>query len=204
MLEKVTELHLSNRLGFGPAPGDLARIANSGFDNYIHTQLHPEPANLPQNVTAALGSLPSFGKDCAQLYAEYWWKAQFPDPKALPQEEKKKLKRREKQVVGEAQTARLARAVGSPWQLHEALVEFWFNHFNVYEQKGPIKVWVGSYEEEAIRPHTFGRFSDLLLATARHPAMLIYLDNAQNVAPAAAANTMGMGANADPKNKKKK
>jgi uncharacterized protein (DUF1800 family) len=200
MLDKETALHLSNRLGFGPAPGDLARIADSGFDNYIQAQLHPQTANFPQNVTAELRSLPSFGKDCAALYAEYWWKAQVPDPKALPPEEKKKLRRHEKQVVREAQTARLARAVGSPWQLHEALVEFWFNHFNVYEKKGPITVWVGSYEEEAIRPHTLGRFSDLLLATARHPAMLIYLDNAQNVAPVVAD---GMDDDADPEKKKK-
>jgi len=195
MLDKVTALHLSNRLGFGPAPGDLARIADSGFDNYIRQQLHPQTANLPQSVTAVLGALPSYGKDCATLYAEYWWKAQVPDPKALAPEEKKKLNRREKQVVRESQSARLARAVGSPWQLHEALVEFWFNHFNVYEQKGPLKVWVGAYEEEAIRPHTLGRFSDLLLATAKHPAMLVYLDNAQNVAPMATADDMYADAN---------
>jgi uncharacterized protein (DUF1800 family) len=204
MLDKVTALHLSNRLGFGPAPGDLIRIADSGFDNYIQAQLHPQTANLPQNTTSVLRSLPSFGKDSAELYAEYWWQAQVPDPKALPQEEKRELKRRTKQVLHESQIARLARAVGSPWQLQESLVEFWFNHFNVYEQKGPIKIWVGAYEEEAIRPNTLGRFSDLLLATAKHPAMLVYLDNAQNVAPVAvdpAADQMDM--NAKPKKKNK-
>ena len=202
MLDKVTALHVSNRLGFGPAPGDLARISGKGIDNYIEQQLHPQTDDLPQNVAAVLRSLPSYGKDCAALYAEYWWKAQYPDPKQLPVEERKKLKRREKQVVREAQTARLARAIASPWQLQEALVEFWFNHFNVYEKKGPIKVWVGAYEEEAIRPHTLGRFSDLLLATARHPAMLIYLDNAQNVAPPPAGDEMDAGAMLKSKKKK--
>jgi uncharacterized protein (DUF1800 family) len=201
MLDKVTALHLSNRLGFGPAPGDLGRIAAQGFDNYIETQLHPATANLPSNVTSVLQSLPSFGKSAADAYAEYWWQAQVPDPKALSKDEKKQLKRREKEVEREAQTARLARAVGSPWQLQEALVEFWFNHFNVYERKGAIKVWIGAYENEAIRPHTLGRFSDLLLATAKHPAMLVYLDNAQNVAPVAGADEMGAVGN--PKNKKK-
>jgi uncharacterized protein (DUF1800 family) len=204
MLDKTTALHLSNRLGFGPAPGDLARITDAGLDNYIQSQLHPQTANLPPNVTSALRSLPSFGKDTGALYAEYWWKAQVPDPKALPKDEKKKLKRHERKVVREGQVARLVRAVGSPWQLHEALVEFWFNHFNVYEKKGPIKVWIGAYEEEAIRPNTLGRFSDLLLATARHPAMLVYLDNAQNVAPAATPNDLDVDANAAPKKKKKK
>jgi uncharacterized protein (DUF1800 family) len=204
MLDKVTALHLSNRLGFGPAPGDLDRIAAAGLDNYIQSQLHPQSANLPQDVVFTLQKLQSFGKDSAELYAEYWWQAQVPDPKALPLDEKRRLKRREKQVVREAQIARLARAVGSPWQLQEALVEFWFNHFNVYEQKGPVKVWVGAYEEEAIRPNTLGRFSDLLLATAKHPAMLVYLDNAQNVAPETVADTMDSDANADPKKKKRK
>jgi uncharacterized protein (DUF1800 family) len=203
MIEKTTALHLSNRLGFGPAPGDLTRIADAGFDNYIQSQLHPQTANLPENVAAELRSLPSFGKDSATLYAEYWWKIQVPDPKALPREEKKKLKRREKQVVREAQTARLVRALGSPWQLHEALVEFWFNHFNVYEKKGPSKVWIGAYEEEAIRPYTLGKFSDLLLATAKHPAMLVYLDNAKNVAPAGTHGAGEMTADARPAKKKK-
>ncbi len=203
MLDKITALHVSNRLGFGPAPGDLARIADSGFDNYIQSQIHPQAGNLSQNVTSALRSLPSYGKDSATLYAEYWWKAQVPDPKALPRDEKKKLKRREKQVVREAQIARLVRAVGSPWQLHEALVEFWFNHFNVYEKKGALKVWIGAYEEEAIRPHTLGRFSDLLLATAKHPAMLVYLDNSQNVAPAT-SDEMGASTNPNNPDKKKK
>ncbi len=200
-MDKTTALHLSNRLGFGPAPGDLARIAEAGIDNYIQSQLHPQTQNLPASVTSVLRSLPAFGRDTGDLYAEYWWKAQYPDPKSLPQDEKKKLKRRENQVMRQAQTARLARAVASPWQLHEALVEFWFNHFNVYEKKGPDKVWIGSYEEDAIRPYTLGKFSDLLLATARHPAMLVYLDNAQNVAPEAAADDMG--GDSAPKGKKK-
>ncbi|HEX3666457.1 MAG TPA: DUF1800 domain-containing protein [Rhizomicrobium sp.] len=188
MLEKTKALHLSNRLGFGPAPGDLARIADSGFDNYIQTQLHPQITTLPEDVAVKLRSLPSFGKDCATLYAQYWWKAQVPGHRSVSPEEKQKLKGHERHVLREAQIARLARAVGSPWQLQEALVEFWFNHFNVYHKKGPVRVWIGAYEEEAIRPYTLGKFSEILFATAKHPAMLVYLDNAKNVAPAAAGD----------------
>jgi len=183
MMDLPTALHLSNRLGFGPAPGDIERIAAKDFGSFLDSQLHPQTASLPPNVNGLLSTLPSFGKNSAEAYAEYWWRDQVADPKSLPQDEKRKLKRRENQVTREAQTARLGRAVGSSWQLHEALVEFWFNHFNVYAKKGPLRVWIGSYENEAIRPHTLGRFSDLLLATAKHPAMLVYLDNAQNVAP---------------------
>lgn len=203
MLDKAAALHLSNRLGFGPSPSDVERIASAGLDEYLELQFHPEPVKLPRDVAAVLQRLPSFGKSSADAYAEYWWRDQVADPKSLPKEEKRRLKKREQQVVHETQISRLVRAVGSPWQLHEALVEFWFNHFNVYEKKGPIKVWIGAYEEEAIRPYTLGRFGDLLLATAKHPAMLVYLDNAQNAAPVA-ANAPGRMYEASQMPKKKK
>lgn len=194
MIDKAAALHIANRLGLGPAPGDIDHIGDTGFEGWLDRQLHPEPGRLPESVTSVLKGLQSFGKDCDALYTEYYWKAQISDAKELPKEQKKKLKRRERLVSREAQNARLVQAVGSPWQLQEALVDFWFNHFNVYEKKGLIRIWVGAYEEEAIRPHVLGRFSDLLLATARHPAMLVYLDNARNVAPLADAAGGGMGA----------
>jgi uncharacterized protein (DUF1800 family) len=62
------------------------------------------------------------------------------------------------------------------------MVDFWYNHFNVFAGKGLDRLWVGSFEEQAIRPHALGKFRDIVLATARHPAMLYYLDNTQNVA----------------------
>lgn len=86
-------------------------------------------------------------------------------------------------LVAQAMTARLARALQSPAQLEEVLTEFWFNHFNVYAGKNAVGVLVADYEQRAIRPHVLGRFRDMLGATARHPAMLIYLDNAQSVVP---------------------
>jgi uncharacterized protein (DUF1800 family) len=62
------------------------------------------------------------------------------------------------------------------------LTEFWFNHLNVNSAKGPVRPWVGHYVVHAIRPHVLGRYEDLLLASARHPAMLYYLDQVQSVA----------------------
>ncbi|MFN3400542.1 MAG: DUF1800 domain-containing protein [Ferrovibrio sp.] len=62
------------------------------------------------------------------------------------------------------------------------MTEFWFNHFNVFEGKAGVRPFVGHYQLHAIRAHALGRFADLLLATARHPAMLRYLDQAQSVA----------------------
>jgi uncharacterized protein (DUF1800 family) len=59
---------------------------------------------------------------------------------------------------------------------------FWMNHFNVSTRKGDVRLWVGDYEEQAIRPHALGKFRELLTASMRHPAMLLYLDNASNAA----------------------
>src|SRR6185369_15039311 len=78
---------------------------------------------------------------------------------------------------------KLYRAIYSNRQLEEVLVDFWMNHFNVFNGKGPIRILATSYERDAIRPYVFGHFKDMLLATARHPAMLIYLDNASSQAP---------------------
>ncbi|HXT68780.1 MAG TPA: DUF1800 domain-containing protein [Vicinamibacterales bacterium] len=79
--------------------------------------------------------------------------------------------------------SRMYRALYSNRQLEEVLVDFWLNHFNVFNAKGQERMLLTSYERDAIRPHVLGRFRDLLLATARHPAMLFYLDNWQSQAP---------------------
>jgi uncharacterized protein (DUF1800 family) len=78
---------------------------------------------------------------------------------------------------------KLYRALYSNRQLEEVLVDFWMNHFNVFNGKGPDRVLLTAFERDAIRPHVFGRFQDMLLATARHPAMLYYLDNWQSQSP---------------------
>jgi uncharacterized protein (DUF1800 family) len=97
-----------------------------------------------------------------------------------------------RQVASEdVKEAKLFRAVYSNRQLEEVLVDFWYNHFNVDVAKNVPQVQnlehllIGAYERDAIRPHVFGHFKDLLLATARHPAMLYYLDNWESVAPGA-------------------
>jgi len=83
-------------------------------------------------------------------------------------------------VNGELIEQKLYRAVYSNRQLEEVLVDFWTNHFNVFNGKGQGRVLLTSFERDAIRPHVFGHFRDMLLATARHPAMLFYLDNWQS------------------------
>ncbi len=85
-------------------------------------------------------------------------------------------------MIEELTQARILRACESERQLNEVLVDFWMNHFNVFAAKGLDRVFITSFERDVVRPRIWGRFEDLLLATAKSPAMLFYLDNAQSVA----------------------
>jgi uncharacterized protein (DUF1800 family) len=89
-------------------------------------------------------------------------------------------------IVGELAMAKMTRAVYSERQLYEVMVDFWFNHFNVFAAKGADRWLITSYERDVIRPHAMGRFRDLLHATAKSPAMLFYLDNWMSADPKAA------------------
>jgi len=91
--------------------------------------------------------------------------------------------RMEREALSEVMQAKLVRAIHSERQLEEVMVDFWFNHFNVFVGKGVVRLYVNEYERDAIRPRVLGKFSDLLKATAESPAMLFYLDNWQSSAP---------------------
>ena len=133
----------------------------------------------PEQVTALLNSLdPMKRKQVA---------AALP-PKALaelPDLRREGMRYRQSQqaVTGDLKEGKVFRALYSNRQLEEVLVDFWFNHFNIYEAKQNERPLVASFERDAIRPHVLGHFKDLLLATARHPAMLYYLDNWESMSP---------------------
>ena len=100
------------------------------------------------------------------------------------------IRRRVELLIGPQQVvyrdlaeAKMLRAVYSNRQLEEQLDDFWYNHFNVFADKGADRYLVTEYERDAIRPHVLGKFRDLLEATAKSPAMLFYLDNWQSVGP---------------------
>ncbi len=101
--------------------------------------------------------------------------------------------RRERQIFAELAEAKLLRAVYGERQLEEVLVDFWFNHFNVFARKGRTEIYIGEYERDAIRPHVLGRFRDLLEATAKSPAMLFYLDNWLSADPNASQRCRATG-----------
>ena len=87
--------------------------------------------------------------------------------------------------------AAMARAVATLTPFRERLVWFWTNHFTVSLRRGEVAALAGAFVEEAIRPHVTGRFQDMLMAVMRHPAMLLYLDNAGSVGPNSVAGAAG-------------
>jgi uncharacterized protein (DUF1800 family) len=100
--------------------------------------------------------------------------------------------RPKRELLGEMYAQKLLRAVYSPNQLREVLTDFWFNHFNVSITDNQTDAYVMSYERDAIRPNVLGSFGTLLRATAKHPAMLAYLDNAQSTAPEGTSTTLSL------------
>ncbi|MEO8259012.1 MAG: DUF1800 domain-containing protein [Acidobacteriota bacterium] len=191
-----TIVHVLNRAGFGPRAGDVAAVRAIGLQRYIEQQLQPDQI-ADAGVAGRLSGLTTIGMssreiaerfEIPQLRMRQERKLQAarsgsenqpaPPPRATPE-----MQQRANQVVQDLAQQKLIRAIYSERQLQEVLTDFWFNHFNVDARKGRVRFMLTEYERDAIRPHVLGRFSDLLEATARSPAMLFYLDNWQSAAP---------------------
>jgi uncharacterized protein (DUF1800 family) len=168
-------VHVLNRLAFGPKPGDIERVAQMGVKRYIDSQLDPAALAYPPALTERLASLDSINRSAGDVVAEFTELRKD----VRDEEEGAKRRRREGLAALALQTAeaRVLRAIDSPRQLEEVMVDFWYNHFNVFAGKGVDRALVASYERDAIRPYVMGSFRAMLGATAKHPAMLYYLDN---------------------------
>jgi uncharacterized protein (DUF1800 family) len=176
-------VHVLNRLGYGPRPGDVERVKRRGLSSWIERQLEPERI-ADESLEAMLAAFPVIAMSAADLYRDYPAPRpqdvqRFEAGQMTPQEIRETFppERRISTIAAQLQGAKLTRAVVSERQLQEVMVDFWFNHFNVYVQKQATRWHTPAYEREAIRPHALGRFRDLVVATAHHPAMLFYLDN---------------------------
>lgn len=183
-------LHVINRLSFGLRAGDIEAVKSQGINAYIQSQLTPSSIAQPQFITEQLASLETLQMSATEIMKEYQQtrvakKAQQANPQAMAanaQNTPQTMQLRRK-VLQEATQGRLVRAINSPRQLEEVMVDFWYNHFNVFSGKGRDRFLVGNYEQQAIRPYVFGKFRSLLASTSKHPAMLFYLDNWQNTDP---------------------
>ncbi len=169
--------HLLNRFAFGPRPGEVERVARLGTQRWVSEQLAgPDESPL---LEAALVPHRSAFAEPAQLI-DGWlgegWESETRSLRDLRQEAGPHFREHVRRLA----TAELTRDILTSRQLEAVMTDFWANHFNVYAGKGMVRVFEGDYLERAIRPHALGKFSELLLATARHPAMLLYLDNAES------------------------
>jgi uncharacterized protein (DUF1800 family) len=190
-----------NRLAFGPRPGDVAHVRAIGVDQWIALQLAPDriPDDSAEAVIASYEMLHRPTPDLVQMYDEgqrliremQRRQAQTGDTTARRDMRAELLRenpalrdqlRRNQRILGDVQSARLARAVASERQLQEVMTDFWENHFTVFAGKGVTRLFVGSYDQDVIRPLALGRFRDLLGAVAKSPAMLFYLDQWQSAA----------------------
>ncbi len=179
----AADLAFIERVTWGANESTAAGFAALGRDRWLERQLHPGPKDrLPAAAEDQINALPVATRPLAEiafpLTAQQRNANQIPDP-----EQKRILQQAHQQALNElgrqAQTRSLLRDLYSEDQLREKMTWFWFNHFNVHLAKSDIRETVGDYEEQLHR-HALGRFRDLLRATATHPAMLRYLDNAEN------------------------
>jgi uncharacterized protein (DUF1800 family) len=188
-----------NRLTFGPRPGDAEKVRAMGIDKWIDSQLHPERIADPRTdsiiSTYAVYAAPTsdiirdFG--IAQQLQRQVKRESAADSMDRRDARKDAIQqnptaanavRQTQGLVGELQSAKLARAISSERQLDEVMVDFWENHFSVFAGKGQTRLFLAQYDRDVIRPRAFGKFRDLLGAVAKSPAMLFFLDNAQSAA----------------------
>jgi uncharacterized protein (DUF1800 family) len=231
--EKI--VHVLNRLGYGPRPGDVESVKALGLDRYIDRQLNPEKLDDPA-VDKKLATFTELTMSGDQLTSQYHDLMQSSrqaqamrkrlkkqnagtdpapteaeasaDPATIADPAKKQKRavamdpasRREatqaRQQIAQAvlpvvraheefMAAKALRAVESERQLQEVLVDFWGNHFNIDIRKPSCGILKILDDREAIRPHVFGKFRELLGASAHSPAMLVYLDNFQSMSETA-------------------
>jgi uncharacterized protein (DUF1800 family) len=176
------EWRVLNRMSFGPRPADLAALRAQGIDSWIDEQLSPATIAESPDLLAALARLETMnlGVDDARD-AETEWE---PDQAVAPVMEKvfkfgKRRTPRPGPVRQELAQATVLRAAYSTRSLEAVMVEFWGDHFNIDQTKGDCR-WLKTVDDETLRRLSLGRFRDLLGASAHSPAMLFYLDNAQN------------------------
>jgi len=213
LTEDEAILHALNRLAYGPRPGDVERVRQMGLEKWIDEQLHPDSID-DAALDARLGKYPTLGRSSKQLLDEFpppnvaakkagetkdEYKQQIMEKRRaamadLAETGNENLDKAQEalakiqgpnRIIAELSMGKLDRAVYSNRQLEAVMEDFWFNHFNVFANKGADRWLLTSYVRDTIRPHTMGKFQDLLTSTAKSPAMLFFLDNWLSVDPAA-------------------
>jgi len=182
----ATQGHILSRLSFGATSSVLEQVNQTGIEAYIQSQLKPQSIRESSVLENYLAKLSSINREPTKLHAsELAFREKLENSKLSTKQQEaiqQDIRKLNVRTINEAADARLARGVYGNRQLQEVMVDFWMNHFNVHALKSGVKYWLHDYENQ-IRTHSLGNFDDLLMATAKHPAMLMYLDNKNNTAP---------------------
>ena len=183
---EVADVVLLNRVTWGATGAGLATLRDMGVERWLQWQLHPGTSDLlPAAAQAEIDALPishtSMPALLAALAEQNRAANQITDP-AQKQVAQQAYQQAMTDAARQSAARDILRDLYAPAQLRERMTWFWFNHFNVHQYKADVRPMLADYQESAIRPHALGRFRDLLQATALHPAMVRYLDNAENAA----------------------
>ena len=200
LTEQEAALYLLNRFTFGPKPGQVDELVHQGLENWFMAQLQATSDN--EGVRLRLANYPALTMPTDSIVNTYLLPVQllrlaiakgYIDKDSVDKSDrpayKEALKKMQadngfrpiQELQRELINQKVIRAVYSDAQLQEVLTDFWFNHFNVSLTKNQVQQFVLPYERDAIRPNVLSNFSSLLFATAKHPAMLLYLDNALSI-----------------------
>ena len=211
LTEDEAILHALDRLAYGPRPGDVERIKKMGLEKWINEQLNFNSDDDPA-LDDKLAEFKTLKMSSEELLEKYPPPNEIAKRKGItPDEYRERMqqdlqaKRRQlrqqgedpaqiqfetmpgpQRIVTELDLATIDRAIYSKRQLYEVISNFWMNHFNVNVNKGADRWLATDYVEHTIRPRAMGKFEDLLVATAKSPAMLFYLDNWLSADPIAA------------------
>jgi uncharacterized protein (DUF1800 family) len=186
--------HALNRLAYGATPGEIEAVAHDGVLKWVDRQLgfndvhDPALADL-ENGFDVLHMSRFEMQELQQKNQTKVQQAQAMGDSVARQRvldeirvEQQGDRRSLQGLIAQLNTITMVRAVESERQLDEILADFWTNHFNVFINKGQDRSYFADYLDKTLRGHALGKFDDLLIATAKSPAMLFYLDNAESVA----------------------
>ncbi|MDE2156725.1 MAG: DUF1800 domain-containing protein [Xanthomonadaceae bacterium] len=171
------------RASFGIDSATLERYRELGRKRWLDEALADRGDRLPAAIQQQIDGYEAIATPPAELVQSY--RESLRQVKSMPDGDVKVAAKKIAQMHGrellrQAQQAELLHAIYGGNPLKEQMVWFWLNHFSVYGNKGPVKLLAADYEEHVIRPRALGKFRDLVMATLKSPAMLVYLDNVQN------------------------
>jgi uncharacterized protein (DUF1800 family) len=195
LTERQAAAHLLSRFSYGPTPGQIDAVVKMGLEKWFEQQLD---GNLPDDSVNTLlnqyDALKLSNTEIAAIYPRGGAALRMAIKDGVINKDSARVDRKEyrdelaaymqkkglkpaQELFRQLYNQKVLRAAYSNNQLREVLTDFWFNHFNVSTTKNDCAEFIPAYERDVIRPNVTGKFGDLLLATAKSPAMLYYLDN---------------------------